>query len=75
MTKIAVAAIVEHNGRIRIGKKADIEGHFLSGKWHIPGGKVEDGEDEERAVVREMQEETDISVIALQGNKQDTRKN
>src|SRR3989338_5889686 len=62
MAKIAVAAIIEHNGRVLIGKKAETLGHFLSGKWHIPGGKVEDGEDEEQAVIREMHEEACITV-------------
>lgn len=60
--KIAIAAIVEHNGQILIGKKAVSIGHFLSGQWHIPGGGVQNNETPEQAVVREIKEEAGIDV-------------
>src|SRR3989338_2710486 len=62
MGKVAVTAVVEHKGQILVGKKIKLDGHFLSGKWHIPGGKVDEGEDEKQALIREMHEETGIDI-------------
>ena len=62
MAGIAVAAIVENDGKVLIGKKIHIENHFLSGKWHIPGGHVNSDENETDAVVREILEETGMTV-------------
>jgi len=57
----AVVAVVENNGNILIGKKVS-GNHFLSGKWHIPGGKVKPDESDEQALKREMKEECGIDV-------------
>ncbi len=35
---------------------------FGTGKWNGPGGKVSDGETPERAVIREVEEETSIRI-------------
>ncbi|SFO68803.1 MULTISPECIES: NUDIX hydrolase [Actinomadura] len=42
------------------------------GQWTIPGGRVEPGEDDHAAVVRELREETglDVAVGALAGSVQ-----
>lgn len=37
-------------------------GVFLAGKWELPGGTVEPGEDFEAAAVREVAEETGLRV-------------
>ncbi|MGW4064808.1 NUDIX hydrolase [Amycolatopsis sp. NPDC004747] len=34
-----------------------------SGQWSLPGGRVEPGETDEKAVVRELREETGLDVI------------
>lgn len=34
----------------------------LAGKWGVPGGKIEPGEDVAQAAIREVKEETDISL-------------
>ena len=60
MKKIrVVAALIETNGRILIAQR--LKGH-LAGKWEFPGGKVENGETDEKAIVREIYEEFGISI-------------
>jgi 8-oxo-dGTP diphosphatase len=65
--KIAVAGIIEKEGQVLIGKKRKTDNHFLSERWHLPGGKVDSGESEEEALKREMFEEAnlDIEVVKL----------
>ena len=56
---VGVGAVVIHEGRvllIRRGKEP------LRGRWVVPGGTVELGETLEDAVVREVQEETGLTV-------------
>jgi 8-oxo-dGTP diphosphatase len=56
---VGVGAVVVHQGRvalIRRGKEP------LKGRWVVPGGTVEWGEGLEDAVVREIQEETGLTV-------------
>ena len=60
-TNIAVVGIVEHEGKVLMGRKASIE-HIFSGSWHIPSGRVQAGESAEEAVVRELKEEAGIDV-------------
>lgn len=54
-----VAALIEKNGSFLIAQRAS--GH-LAGKWEFPGGKVEECESCEDAIVREIYEELHISV-------------
>ncbi len=58
-TKIAVAVIVDGN-RVLIGLRE--EDTTLAGYWEFPGGKVEAGESDEAAAVRETWEETGLRV-------------
>lgn len=62
MKKYAVIAIVEHDGNILVGKKIEKPSRFLSNTWHIPGGKVDSGEDEKIALIREIEEEAGIKI-------------
>lgn len=63
MLKIAVVGVVNNNGNILIGKKtAYKENDVLGEKWHIPGGKVEEGEHPNSAIEREILEEAGIKV-------------
>ena len=50
-----VCAIIERNGLVLLAQRP-LHKH-LGGKWEFPGGKVEDGESPEAAIVREIREE------------------
>ena len=50
-----VAAITVRDGRILIARRP--LGKHLGGLWEFPGGKVEDGESLESALIRELKEE------------------
>lgn len=54
-----VAALIEKSGSYLIAQRAN---GSLKGKWEFPGGKVEENESEEEAIVREIYEELNISV-------------
>lgn len=58
---IAVVGIVEYKNKVLIGKKINSK-DVLSDKWHIPGGKKEEGETDELALIREIREETNIKI-------------
>lgn len=55
--KIAVVALIEQEEKVLLGKKIRKENTALSESWHVPGGKLEEGEDEKMGLIREMREE------------------
>ena len=57
---VAACALVDIDGRVLIAQRP--EGKSLAGLWEFPGGKVEEGERPERALIRELKEELDIDV-------------
>ena len=56
----SIACIDYRDGKIFIAKR-QMTGD-MGGRWEFPGGKIEDGEDLQTAVVREMQEEFGVTV-------------
>ena len=58
----SVAGIILHEGKAFVAKRGS-SGSF-SGCWEFPGGKVEPGESDQEALVREFDEEFGISVGA-----------
>ncbi len=52
------AAIIEKDGRILAAKRK--QGLHLAGYWEFPGGKLEDGEQPEECLQRELEEELGI---------------
>lgn len=54
-----VAAVFVRNGDVLACRRAP--GKSAAGKWEFPGGKVDDDETPEAALVREIQEELGIS--------------
>ena len=61
-TRVAIA-VVEQGGCFLIGQRP--EGIPLAGLWEFPGGKIQPGESNEAAAVRECLEETGIRVEAV----------
>jgi 8-oxo-dGTP diphosphatase len=64
--RLAVKAIhLDPQGRCLLLRRSPVNRSFV-GPWEWPGGKVDEGEDFARAVVRETREECDLEV-ALTG--------
>jgi len=61
MPLIIVGAAIIANGRVLACERA--EPPEMSGKWEFPGGKVEPGEGETEALVRECEEELGVVVV------------
>lgn len=59
---IATAVIFSRDGRILQGMKDSKAGGVYPGCWHIPGGGIQDGEDQLAALQREILEETNIDI-------------
>ena len=59
---VVACALVDSDGRVLICRRP--AGKQLAGLWEFPGGKVEDGETPEAALIRELKEELGIEVKA-----------
>jgi 8-oxo-dGTP diphosphatase len=55
MISVVCAVIEDEAGRFLLAKRP--EGKCLGGFWEFPGGKLEEGESVEAALIRELQEE------------------
>ena len=62
--RIVVGAAIVHEGRLLAARRCPPS--RLAGGWELPGGKVEDGETDESAIVREVREELGVE-IAVSG--------
>ena len=55
---VSAAALIDGEGRVLLGQRP--EGKSMAGLWEFPGGKVEEGETPEAALIRELHEELGI---------------
>ena len=56
---VSAVTLIDVDGRILLGQRP--EGKSMAGLWEFPGGKVEDGETPEVALIRELEEELGIN--------------
>lgn len=54
-----VAAVIKENDRVFVTQRG--YGEF-KGQWEFPGGKIEEGEKNEEALVREIKEELNVLI-------------
>jgi len=59
---VSAVALIDVDGRVLIAQRP--EGKSMAGLWEFPGGKVEEGETPEAALIRELQEELGIDTWA-----------
>jgi 8-oxo-dGTP diphosphatase len=59
---VVAAALFDRDGRVLIAQRP--RGKPLAGRWEFPGGKLDAGESERQALVRELREELGIEVLA-----------
>ena len=57
---VVVAAAIVVDGRLLAARRTSPP--ELAGRWELPGGKVEPGESDEQALVREIREELGVDV-------------
>jgi 8-oxo-dGTP diphosphatase len=61
--KTGCGILIWQDGRVLLGYRLSRHGH---GVWSFPGGHVEFGEHPEQAVIREIFEETGLTITAVQ---------
>lgn len=59
---VSAVALIDRDGRVLLAQRP--EGKSMAGLWEFPGGKVEQGETPEVALIRELQEELGIDTWA-----------
>lgn len=57
---VSAVIMIDIDGKILLAQRP--EGKSMAGLWEFPGGKVEEGETPERALIRELTEELNIDV-------------
>jgi 8-oxo-dGTP diphosphatase len=57
---VVVAAAIERDGRYLAARRTKPD--WAAGRWEFPGGKVEPGESEGDALVREIREELGVEI-------------
>jgi 8-oxo-dGTP diphosphatase len=65
-------AIIESNDQILVAQRS--ENMSLPLKWEFPGGKLEQDEDPEKCIVREIQEELGVNIKVKQRLKENVHK-
>ncbi|MFJ6747058.1 MULTISPECIES: (deoxy)nucleoside triphosphate pyrophosphohydrolase [unclassified Streptomyces] len=63
-TRVVVGGAVCDRGRLLAARRSAPPD--LAGRWELPGGKVEDGETPEQALVRELREELGVETAVRQ---------
>lgn len=61
---VSIACIIQNEDKILIAKRVPVGD--MGGRWEFPGGKVDPGETDEMAIIREMREEFGVKVVPEQ---------
>ena len=64
MINVVAAVITDDNNRILITQRNLKKSQ--GGLWEFPGGKIENAETKEEAIIREIKEELDVNIKAYQ---------
>ncbi len=59
---VSAVALIDADGRVLLAQRPP--GKSMAGLWEFPGGKVEEGETPEAALIRELREELGIDTQA-----------
>jgi 8-oxo-dGTP diphosphatase len=62
LPQITVVAAIINNSKNQLLITLRPQGLHLAGLWEFPGGKVENGETKELALIREIKEETNLDI-------------
>lgn len=60
---VAIAIIINQENQVLIARRASHQDQ--GGKWEFPGGKVEEGESSQDALIREIKEEVDVQIESV----------
>jgi 8-oxo-dGTP diphosphatase len=64
--RVAMKAVLVHNGKILLLREASTYGEGTqTGRWHMPGGRINPGEPWQTALKREVSEETGITEFEI----------
>jgi len=58
---VSAVALIDADGRVLLAQRP--EGKSMAGMWEFPGGKVQEGETPEAALIRELHEELAIDTV------------
>jgi 8-oxo-dGTP diphosphatase len=61
LKRLRVVAAIIRDGEYIFSAERDYG--FLKGKWEFPGGKIKEGESPEAALIREIKEELDTTIV------------